>query len=249
MKRLRQFERILISVAVILAGLAGIYGIYRMIVFGDAFAIERIIVKGDWKYLSADRIASLSGIKKDDNLFWISVDEVHRRLRADPWVRTTAVQRKIPNAVWIYAAEHKPVAIVASKGLYYIDDLGEIFKAIGPGEDRSFPVLTGLSVGNNFSLSPEDGERTLNMLHIIDVFGKSEFGKKQDIAEVHYDDSYGYSMITKDGPMQIFLGHAAFDEKIAQIGRMISAVSERGGRITYMMASEPGRLIVKYHLS
>jgi len=249
MKRLLQLERILISLAVVLGGLASIYGLYRMIIFGDTFAVNRIVVEGDWKYLTAERLAALTGVTEDESLFWISVDDIHDRLRSDPWVRTTAVRRRLPDTLWIYAEEHRPVAIIASKGLFYVDEYGEIFKIPEGDDDRNFPVLSGIDIGDNKSLSNKDRERVINMLRMLSLFEISEFGKSHNVAEIHYDENRGYSLITRKGPMQIFFGHTAFAQRIEQIDRIRSAVTKRPGRIKYIMANEPGRLIVKYHVS
>ena len=46
--------------------------------------------------------------------------------------------------------------------------------------------------------------------------------------------------------MQIFFGFAAFDEVLAKLERLSSETAKRNGRITYMIANEPERLIVKY---
>lgn len=248
-KRLRQVERILLSLAIILAGLASMYGLYRIVFFGDVFKVKKIVVEGNWKYLSARGLAAQTDVEEDDNLFLISVDDVHERLKRNPWVRTATARRRLPDALWIYAEERHPAAIISNGGLFYLDEYGEVFKVPEADDDRNFPVLTGVNVAEDLALSDGDRDRALNMLRILAVYGSSKFGKDNGVAEVHYDENYGYSIITKNDPMQIFLGHAAFDEGISQIERMSHAISNRPGRILYIMANEPGRLIAKYQAS
>jgi hypothetical protein len=83
----------------------------------------------------------------------------------------------------------------------------------------------------------------------------TNFGRKHGIDELHVDPIAGVSVVTREPPMQVLLGHPAWDESLAQLDRMSSEIEARhadggaGGRIQYMLANEPGRIIVKYRPS
>ncbi len=249
MKRLKQLERILLSLAIVLVGMASLYGLYRLVFFGSSFTVDRIVVEGNWRHLSADRLAELADIRGDENLFWISMNQIHDRIHQNPWVRRAAVRRRLPDTLWIYAEEHKPEAIISDESLFYVDRYGEIFKVPEGGDERDLPVLTGIEVGESRELTADDKNKILEMLKLLRIFNSSEFGEGMQVSEVNFDDVKGYSLITKKRPMQILFGHAAFDDRMSQIDKMSSAIRGRAGRITYMMVNEPGRLIVKYSSS
>ncbi|MBT3182807.1 MAG: FtsQ-type POTRA domain-containing protein [Deltaproteobacteria bacterium] len=249
MKRLKQLERILLSIAIVLVGMASLYGIYRLVFFGSSFTVDRIVVEGSWRHLSAERLADLADIRGDENLFWISMDQIHDRIHQNPWVRRAAVRRRLPDTIWIYAEEHEAEAIISDSALFYVDEYGEIFKVPEGGDDRDLPVLTGVDVGESRKMKSGDREKVLEMLKLIRIFSNSEFGKGIDVSEVHFDEVDGYSLTTKKRPMQILFGHAAFDDRMSQIDKMSAAIRGHVGRITYMMVNEPGRLIVKYSSS
>lgn len=242
-------ERILLSLAIVLGGLASLYGLYVMVFFGNTFAINRIEVEGEWKYLSADKLAFEAGIKDDDNLFMVSMKDVHGRLKMNPWLKSATVRRRLPNTLWIYAEEHRPEAIVADRGFLYVDRNGELFKVPEAADDKDFPVFTGVSVMEDRSLDEANKERLDTMLGILKSFESSGLGEAYNIAEINYDYEKGYSVITDGKPIQISFGYAAYDDAINRIDMMLREVKRHPGRIRYMMANEPERLIVKYQTS
>lgn len=242
-RRLKQIERILLTTAGVLAGLAFIYGLYLLIFISGFFAVKNIVAEGEWRHLTAARLADLSQVMNTDNLFWLSMDEVHAKLMQEPWVKSAAVRRKPPDTLWIYAEEYKPIAIIGDGNLMYVDQSGKIFKQVDPAEEKDYPIFSGVGFD-----TPSDDTKTRvdGMIELMNSFRNSSFGKDLDVAEVHFDDAYGYSLVTKNKPMQIFFGYAAFNEVLAKLERLSDEIAKRNGRITYMMANEPERLIVKY---
>ena len=239
-KRLRQLERVLLAVAIVMAGLACLYGFYWMTFLGPTFTVRRIVVEGEWLYLTADEMAARSDVQEGDNLFMLSVVAVPLKLRSNPWVRTTVVRRMLPDTLWIYVDERCPLAIIVAQELLYVDASGQVIKRVGPGEKKDLPVLTGTGEGE------EETERLKSMLEIVEIFSSSRLGRRLGLAEVNYDPVLGYSMVTKAKPMQIILGQTAFAERIGRIDRALSAITSRPGRIRYMIANEDGRVTVGY---
>lgn len=240
-KRLRQLERMLLTVAFLMAGVGCVYVVYWMIFLGPTFAVRRVMIEGGWVHLTTQDLAARSGVQEGDNLFMLSMSDVHRKLRSNPWVRTTVVRRMLPDTLWIYVEEKRPAAIVASDELVYVEASGQVIKKVGPGEKKDLPVLTGIG-----KLDAEGTRRMKSMLEIVELFGTSSLGKKRGLAEVNYDPILGYSVVTKSRPMQVILGQTAFGKRIGQIDRALSAIASRAGRIRYMIANEEGRLIVGY---
>jgi cell division protein FtsQ len=248
-KKLRQFERILLSMLVIVAGLAAMYGFYRLVFMGPAFAVKKVVVEGDWRMLSAEKVAALSGVKAGDNLFAISVSDVHKRLGSEPWIEEIAVRRRLPDTLCIYVREYVPVALIAGSDFYYVDGNGVIIKKPDPGEGKDLPVFSGISVAIDGTVSGENAKRLQVMLGIRDLFDKSRFGRREGLSEVNVDEVKGYSVVTREHPMQILIGESDFEERIRQVDRMINAVTAGRSPIRYMVANEKGRVIVRYRAS
>lgn len=248
-KKLRQLERVLLSMLVIVAGLAAIYGLYRLVFMGPAFAVEKVVVEGDWKMLSAERVAELSGVKSGDNLFAISVSDVQKRLRSEPWIEEIAVRRRLPDTLCIYIKEYTPVALIAGSDFYFVDAKGVVIKKLSPEEQKNLPVLSGLSLLEGKLATNEERLRLTTMLEVRDLFDRTRFGREEGVSEIHFDDVKGYSIVTQEHPMQILVGDEDLEQRIRQVDRMIKAV--RAGRppIRYMVANEKGRVIVRYRAS
>ncbi len=248
-RRLRQAERALLSMLVVVAGLAALYGLYRLVFMGRAFAVERVVVEGNWNMLSGDEVALRSGVTAGDNLFWISMDDVHARLDEMPWIKEVAVRRRLPSTLSIYVEEYVPVAVVASNDLYFVDGEGTVIKKAEAREKRDLPVLSGLEVGSGGELDDGQHKRLVEMLGILGDLDRSRFGRAEGVAEINWDDIEGYSVMTRDNPMQILIGKEDLAGRIKQIDRMIKAMTAGRPPIRYMIANENGRVIVRYRPS
>lgn len=246
-RKLKFFERALFSLGIVFLGLAALYGLHQVVFMSSAFAINNITVDGSLRYATANGITELSGVKKGDNLFWVSVSDVRDRVRMNQWVKSAAVRRMLPDTLCIYVEEYAPVALALSNGeLYFVDANARPFKRVESDDEKDFPVLTGLEIDDGGNFFGEDKERAATMLALISEYEKGRFGTERGAAEVSHDKADGYSLITLHKPVQILFGHSAFGEKLSLIDRMLEAISSRPGRIQYILANEAGRLIVKY---
>jgi cell division protein FtsQ len=248
-RKVRQAEHLLLCMLAIVVGLAAMYGIYRLVFLGSAFHIEKIVVEGNWKNLTANEVAYRSEVRKGDNLFWISVRDVHDRLMKEPWIKEVTVQRRLPDTLCIYVEEFRPEAIVYSNHFYYVDDQGTLIKRVEAGENKDFPLLHGIMVTEDGQVEKADEPRLKEMLRLLDLFDKSRFGKTEGVAEINYDEIKGYMITTRRDPMQIALGKEDLASRIMKIDRMSNAMIKGKAPIQYMVANEKGRIIVRYRQS
>lgn len=247
---LRQIERVLLACAIVLAGLVALYGLYHVVFLGSIFSVRKVVVEGNWNYLSAEGLTSLSGVREGDNLFWVRVGEVRERLRTNPWVKAASVHRGLPGTLGIRVEEQEPTALLLSDGrLFYVNAEARIFKEVETGDDKDFPILTGLS--NSGDDESELTRKLTRMMTLIDGFRRSNLGLVSDVAEVNYDRSFGYSLITmvKNGHVEIVFGDGEFEEQLMRLERVIVSAKDHPGQIQYMLLNEPGRVIVKYKTS
>jgi cell division septal protein FtsQ len=248
-RRLKQVERLLLSLLVVVVGLAMLYGLYRLVFMGFAFGVKRVEVEGSWSMLEAGDVARRSGVEAGDNLFWISVEEIHDRLSEEPWIKEVAVRRRLPSTLCIYVEEYNPWAIVASNDFYFVDREGTLIKKVESGEGKDLPVMSGLSVGSDGEMGDVDRARLSEMLAMLDAFDASLFGRNEGVAEINYDDVQGYSIVTRQNPMRILIGKEDAGARIMQVDRMMKAITAGRPPIRYMIAKENGRVIVRYRPS
>ncbi len=242
LKQLMRIERAVISIVILIVGLFSLYGIYYLIVFGSSFTLTDIIVKGDFKYTTSKALLQHVSARKGDNLFWISMENVHEQLNLNKWIKNVSVRRHLPHALLIYADEYNPKAIVLNTSMQFIDDNGQLFKSLDSGDNVSFPIFTGI-----MGLEESKRKQVLaHMLDLLEIYNKSIFGSDYPLAEIHYDAIKGYSVITDKEPIQILLGQGAYRAKFAKIDRLKKRINKQRGKIQYILANDLARLIIKY---
>jgi len=78
------------------------------------------------------------------------------------------------------------------------------------------------------------------------VFKTSTLGAKSGLAELHFDPMRGYSIVTEKPVLAVLVGLDDPRGRIHRLDDLTSALSAREGRIQYILADEPGRVVVKY---
>jgi cell division protein FtsQ len=245
----RRVERVSLSILIVLTGLAALYGLYVLIFLGPYFDIKDIEVRGHWKRLNAASLVDVSGVKQGENLFLMNVEDVHQRLVAHPWVREAAVRRHLPHTLKVFVEEHKPYAIfIDPDGMYYVDREGIMFKRVGAEDSKDYPLITGIAREEDpLGTAEEVKRKRLSMaLDIIERFDRSALGKRYGISEIHFDPARGYSLMTEREPMEILLGSDGSMVRLERLDKVTTVIARGNRRIQYIMAHEPGRIIVKY---
>jgi cell division protein FtsQ len=107
------------------------------------FALREIRVSGIDR-ISEDRILRQASLGPGINVLAVNLSVVRKRLLAHPWVSEAAVQRVIPSGLQISIQEHRPLAIIDLGRRFLIDENGEIFKELEPGDPMDLPVISGL---------------------------------------------------------------------------------------------------------
>lgn len=235
-KGFKTAERILLSLAIVLVGVAMLYGIYLLVFLGPTFSIGEIVVEGNLVHLSTQKVVLESGVKDGETLFGINVMQVHKNLKENPWINQAAVRRRLPHTLWIYVEEYEPAAVIQKEGkLFLVDHEGAVFKEVEPSDSKAYPVITGV-----------EGEGLKDALTLLAQYGESSFGEAWGISELHRDDVKGYSVVTEKGPIEILLGQDAPALRLDLLGRLQGVIGRKGGRITYIIANEDRRVTVGY---
>jgi cell division septal protein FtsQ len=235
-KWFRLVERILFSVAIILGGVALLYGLYLLVFLGPVFSVREINIEGKIVRSTLQSVIDSSGVKEGENLFGINVEKVHENLKANPWISHAAVRRRLPHTIWIYVDEYDPAAVVGTKeGLSFVDHEGTIFKKVEGTDPKSLPVITGIAP-----------EKIKEALSLLSLYEGSSFGQNWGISELHFDNAKGYSIVTEKGPVEILLGQDAYASRLDLLSRWQGVIGRKGGRITYIIANEEKRITVGY---
>jgi cell division protein FtsQ len=107
------------------------------------FCLRKIEFDGNER-VSDTLLLITSGLKLKSNIFSCSVHDVKDRLDNIAWVKSVAVQRKLPDTIYVRIAERTPIAILQSKyKLYLIDSDGKILENSGVGSFNNLPIVVG----------------------------------------------------------------------------------------------------------
>ena len=129
---------LLLVLAVLLGGL---FIGYRWAVTTEQFALTEIEVTGI-QHLSYGDVLTAGDVTLGRNCLDLNVTRVQSRLAKNPWVKSVAVRRELPNKL-IIEIEEKKAAYWSIFGdrIYYADELGGLITALTPGDFTSLPVL------------------------------------------------------------------------------------------------------------
>lgn len=227
----RRVERISRVVLVWLLGVGVLYGGYAMVCERDLFAVRQIVVSGDFTHLDEASVKDLADVALGTSLFHVSLDAVQERINRHPWVRASAVRRKLPHILWIYVVEREPIALLNANGLYLVDAEAKIFKAYQVGDPADLPILTGITdvtvdgngVGHSAQLEA--------LLQLERHFERHAVAERLGISEMIRDRYGRVSVITERPAMQLRLGEQPSVEQLDRFLEILPALDRAHGTI------------------
>lgn len=105
--------------ATILVGLALIAVVGWWVSNSPLFDMRTFRVSGN-RHLSDADVARLAGLSHSTNVVWLGTGAVAARIENDPWVLHARVSRTLPGAVSISIQERRPVAVLRSRGSWFL---------------------------------------------------------------------------------------------------------------------------------
>ena len=85
------------------------------------YRIDDIFVEGRAR-TPRDQLLAALGVKRGDAILAVDLAAAQKRLEEIPWVRTAAVERRLPNQLHILITERSPIALWQNKGRYFLVD-------------------------------------------------------------------------------------------------------------------------------
>lgn len=126
------------------------------------FALKKIEFDGN-EQVPEVLLLKASKLRYKDSVFSSDISDVKERLEKISWVKSVAVQRKLPGKISIRIAERTPIAIFQSQHkLHLVDSDGIVLDNDGIGSFNNLPIIAG-----------EGAEKEVfNFLQSIDKFPK-----------------------------------------------------------------------------
>jgi len=212
---------------------------------GDPFfRVKEVEVEG-YQKISREALLSLITIEGMPNLFTVRLRDVAKRLESHPWIDQVKVRKVFPNKIMIQVEERKPIAILQLEELYYIDQKGVIFSAVGDRDEYNYPYLTGLTREVLENDSAEANRLITKALELLRIADKEKVSPLEEISEVHMEKSFGVQCFTQIEGLEVRMGWDHFGEKLKRLSLIWSDLQKRGWSATSIDCSDLTRMVVK----
>ena len=145
-KRLRDRFTVFLVEAVFGLGILGLCGFasYHYIVHTPYLLVKRLRIEGAMRVNEED-IRRTAGITDADNMLFLDVDEIERRIGDMPYIRRCSVQRAFPDVVVIKVEERAPAATLLSNNrLLEIDEEGVVLSELTRHTQENGPFITNV---------------------------------------------------------------------------------------------------------
>ena len=219
----------------------GAWQAWRWAAASDMFAVREIRFTGLVRAREAELLRR-SGLKPGENLFRADLARAARAIKADPWVSSARLERRLPGEVLVRIAEHRPAALVQLGGLYVLDDEGRLFKRAAAEDALDLPILTGLSREAWLEHKPELQLRLFAALHLLDTWQASGFPIAA-VSEVRLDEGGGFTLFAHDGTglQEVRLGSSDIALKLRRLAQVRGVLARRGERAARIDLDNPAR--------
>lgn len=197
------------------------------------FNIKSITVTGNEK-ITSEEIISLSNIKLEENTFKVSNSKVGQAIKANAYIESVTVKRKLPDGIEIQVTERKPAYMLTLGNAYvYVNTQGYLLEVSTTKLD--LPIITGISTkeeeiqeGNR--LCTEDLQRLNSVIQIMDSARSNDIAKL--ITKINISDKQDYVLELKKEKKTVHLGDTSnLSTKMLYIKTVLQKEKKKEGDI------------------
>jgi cell division protein FtsQ len=167
--------------------------LYGYLLKSPYIKLGEVVITGADEQLKS-QLVEMAKLDFEASLLAINLKEVKDALEKHPWIRSVDLEKHFPHTLMIRVEKEDPKAIVAMDRLYYVNSSSEVFKALDPGDETDFPVITGVTG------KEEDKQKLLCMaLQVLKALeNQKEPWSAKNLSEVH---------VRKDGDAILYFSH------------------------------------------
>jgi len=216
--------------AILLTGLtvAGVWGgleLRRWALSSPTFLLKETTFSG-LQRATPGELLKLSGLTVGQNLWSLDVKALEHAMSTHPWVRTVEVRRHFPSGVSVEVVEHVPAALATLGDLYLLDEEGEPFKRLQPGDKVDLPLVTGLDREGYLADEAKTRERFRQALAVVEAYAATRPGPRERLSEVRVSPE-GMVLVLVGGA-EVRMGEGETDAKLQRLARVRDELRARG---------------------
>ena len=196
--------------------------LYQYLISSPYMSLEEIRITGVDERIKRELI-EISNLDSELSLLTINLKDLKQKMESHPWVRIVELEKSFPNLLLVRAEKEIPYAIVALDKLYYINRWGKPFKELEYTDNKDFPVITGISPGDN------DRDHLMEQAAgILSVF-ESDKGvwSMEDLSEVHFGEREKVSLYSTSSRVVLKIGYDQLAVKKKKLRAILSNLKEK----------------------
>lgn len=216
---------VLVILAICALSLCFALGYYYFFYFPH-FQVKHVKITGCNKVSPLD-IIERANVNVPTNLLLLRLEEIGERLGENPWVDEVELKRVFPDTLEIEISERRPVAVVSSDALYYVDRKRILFKKVTGNDPINYPIITGIE---RYIYSEDDRillGKTLDLIEWTTEPHTTSFNFPK-IANIHVDKNTGLTLFTLNRGIQVEMGLNGFKEKFERLRRLVAFMKRNG---------------------
>jgi cell division protein FtsQ len=194
----------------------GLISGYQFLSSAQWLRVQSIVVTGVEDSMRGS-VINLSGITDEDSLLSVDMAAVTRNIEEHPWVKAASVTREFPHTLHIEVHHEEPIAVVLLDRMCLMDREGVLFKDIEKNDPIDFPIITGLSAGDE-GMS-EHLRRVASFLTTYSL--ASAALPARELSEIHVEKDGALSVYFNKLPFKTYFGRGDFARKIDSLRRII----------------------------
>ena len=188
------------------------------------------------------------------NVFSIDLDAARSAMLGDPYVKSAALTRRLPDTILVTIEERVPAALVViGPDSFLVTREGETFKrlrssAIAP----DLPVITGLlSSSPRRTARPSRRTAKRRALDVAIDYQQSTLASKLALQEIHVEPNISMSLSVGSagqGVVSLVLGQTPWRRKLDEAARVVAELERRGQKpdaILLDQSSRPERVVAR----
>jgi len=206
-------------------------GIYFLL--SPFFNIKNITIIGNEK-ITQETIISLSEIELEQNTFKISKSKVEQAIKANSYIDSVKVKRKLPDGIEIQVTERKPAYMLTLGNAYvYMNKQGYLLEI--SQEKLELPIIIGIltpedQIQEGNRLNTEDLQRLSGVIQIMDSANNNDIGKL--ITKINISDKQDYVLELKSEKKNVHVGDTSnLSTKMLYIKKVLQNEKKKEGDI------------------
>jgi len=190
---------------------------YQFLSSSSYFRLNNIVLAGvsdDFR----EELIKISGIKEKENLLSIESSTIRKNIERHPWIKSVYLKKEFPHTLHITAESEEAVAMVILETMSFMDKEGIIFKDVESNDCIDFPVVTGLSQGDEKNGAKL--KRAASLINAIHLCASPLLIK--NLSEIHVKEDGAFIVYFKKLPFKVLFGRDDFERKVGSLIDILS---------------------------